>query len=170
MRPSPATTVRQNEAMTFEGRVAAIYVAPAEGKPMEERGEVQALAGVGLEGDRYALLAGKFSRPADLSKQAVTLIEREAIEAAREEYGVELDEAETRRNLVTEGVPVNHLLGKEFTVGGIRMRGDELAEPCTYLESLTRDGVRLALIHRGGLRAEILDDGPIRVGDAVLPA
>ena len=170
MRPGPATAVRDNEDVTFAGRIVAIYVASGEGTPMEERGEVQALAGTGLEGDRYALLAGKFSRQEQYRKLAVTLIEREAVEAAREEYGVALDEAETRRNLVTEGVPVNHLVGREFTVGGVRMRGDELAEPCTYLESLTRDGVRQALIHRGGLRAEILDDGPIRVGDAVLPA
>jgi len=136
---------------------------------MEERAEVQALAGHGLEGDRYAIEAGKYSGT-KVGKRAVTLIEREAIEGARNEYGIELDEAETRRNLVVEGVPVNHLVGREFTVGGVRMRGYDLAEPCTYLEGLTRAGVRKALVHRGGLRAEILDDGPIRVGDAVLPA
>jgi MOSC domain-containing protein YiiM len=152
--------------MGFEGRVVAIFTAPDEGKPMEERREVQALAGKGLEGDRYAIEAGKFSGT-KVGKRAVTLMEREAVEGARDEYGIELDEAETRRNLITEGVPVNHLVGKEFTVGGVRMRGYDLAEPCTYLESLTRVGVRKALIHRGGLRAEILDDGPIRVGDAI---
>ena len=64
-------------------------------------------------------------------------------------------------------MPVNHLVGREFSVGGVRMRGYDLAEPCTYLEELTRTGVRKALIHRGGLRAEILDDGPIAVGDTV---
>lgn len=152
----------------FTGRVVAIYVAPDEGAPMEARDEVRAIAGCGLEGDRYAIEAGKYSRT-KVGKRAVTLIEREAIEGARAEYGVELAEAETRRNLVTEGVPVNHLVGKEFRVGGVRMRGYDLAEPCTYLEGLTRSGVRTALIHRGGLRAEILDDGPIRVGDAVRP-
>src|SRR5262245_57275777 len=113
MRPSLARNVRHNEGMTFTGRIVAIYVAPEEGKPMEERGEVQALAGRGLEGDRYAQLAGKFSRQAKYRKLAVTLVEREAIAAARADYGVELDEAETRRNLVTEGVPVNHLVGRE---------------------------------------------------------
>ena len=151
-----------------QGRVVAIDTAPEEGKPMEERQEVQALAGKGLEGDRYAIEAGKFSGT-KVGKRAVTLMEREAIEGARKEYGIELDEAETRRNVITEGVPVNHLVGKEFTIGGVRMRGYDLAEPCTYLESLTRVGVRKALIHRGGLRAEILDDGPIRVGDAIKP-
>jgi MOSC domain-containing protein YiiM len=177
MRRGPATTVRQNDGMSehrqavsvgFVGEVAAIYITPEEGKPMEERGAVQALAGKGLDGDRYAIEAGKYSGT-KVGKRAVTLIEREAIEGARTEYGVELDEHETRRNIVTVGVPVNHLVGREFTVGGVRMRGYDLAEPCTYLEGLTRQGVRKALVHRGGLRAEILDDGPIRVGDAIRP-
>ncbi|MEX2256543.1 MAG: MOSC domain-containing protein [Acidimicrobiia bacterium] len=150
----------------FEGRVVAIYVAPGEGAPMEARDEVRALAGKGLEGDRYAIDAGKYSGT-KVGKRAITLIEREAVEAARTEYGVELEESETRRNLVTEGMPVNHLVGKEFTVGGVPMRGYDLAEPCTYLEGLTREGIRRSLVHRGGLRAEILDDGPIRVGDVV---
>jgi MOSC domain-containing protein YiiM len=150
----------------FFGRVVAIYVAPGEGAPMEARDAAQAIAGKGLEGDRYAIEAGKYSGT-KVGKRAVTLIEREAIDGARAEYDLELAEQETRRNLITEGVPVNHLVGKEFTVGGVRMRGYDLAEPCVYLEGLTRPGVRAALIHRGGLRAEILDDGPIRVGDSI---
>jgi MOSC domain-containing protein YiiM len=150
----------------FLGRVVAIYVAPGEGVPMEARDAAHAIAGKGLDGDRYAIEAGKYSGT-KVGKRAVTLIEREAVDGVRAEYDLELAEQETRRNLVTEGVPVNHLVGKEFTVGGVRMRGYDLAEPCAYLEGLTRPGVRAALIHRGGLRAEILDDGPIRVGDAV---
>ena len=104
---------------------------------MEPRDEVQALAGKGLDGDRYAIEAGKYSGT-KVGKRAVTLIEREAIAGARDEYELELAEQETRRNLVTEGVPVNHLVGREFTVGGVRMRGYDLAEPCVYLEGLTR--------------------------------
>jgi MOSC domain-containing protein YiiM len=151
----------------FEGTIVAIFVTAEEGKPMEARDEVRALAGAGIDGDRYAIEAGKYSGT-KIGKRQVTLIEREAIEGARAEYGVALDESETRRNLVTVGVPVNHLVGKEFTVGGVRMRGYDLAEPCTYLEGLLgREGVRKALIHRGGLRAEVLDDGPITVGDTV---
>jgi MOSC domain-containing protein YiiM len=154
----------------FEGWVVAIFVAPAEGAPMEPRNEVRALAGRGLDGDRYALEAGKYSgRRLEDAQRAVSLIEREAIEGAGTEYGIELDESETRRNLVVEGVPLNHLVGREFRVGGVRLRGVDLAEPCTYLEGLTRKGVRKSLVHRGGLRAEILDDGVIRVGDCVSP-
>jgi MOSC domain-containing protein YiiM len=152
-----------------EARVVAIYTAPAEGKPMELRDEVHALAGKGLEGDRYATAAGTYSgvRRSD-AERAVTLIEREAIQDAA--TGVELDESETRRNIVTEGIRLNPLVGKEFTVGGVRMRGVDLAHPCTYLEGLTRPGVRTALTDRGGLRAEILEDGDIHVGDPVTPA
>ena len=82
--------------------------------------------------------------------------------------GVDVREDETRRNLVTEGVALNHLIGRTFRVGAVRMRGVRLAEPCVYLEQLTgHAGVRAALVHRGGLRAEVLDDGELRVGDAI---
>lgn len=162
--------MRQTRDM-FEGTVVAIFTAPAEGAPMEARDRVEAIEGQGLEGDRYAIEAGKFSgRKTTDGQRAITLIEREAIEGARREHGIELAESETRRNVVVEGVPLNHLVGREFTVGGVRLRGYKLSEPCTYLEGLTRDGVRAALVHRGGLRAEILAGGPIAVGDAVAPA
>jgi MOSC domain-containing protein YiiM len=155
----------------FEGRIVAIYLAHAGGAPMESRDHVRAFAGEGLEGDRYAARVGTYSgtRYGD-SKRAVTLIEREAVRGAALEHAIELSEGETRRNLVTEGVPLNHLVDREFLVGTVRMRGVNLSEPCVYLEESTRPGVRRALIHRGGLRAEILDDGVIRVGDAVTPA
>ena len=85
-----------------------------------------------------------------------------------EDGGVPVTEAETRRNLVTEGVALNHLVGREFRVGAVRLRGVKLAEPCVYLEQLTgHEGVRAAFVHRGGLRAEILDGGDLRVGDTV---
>jgi MOSC domain-containing protein YiiM len=154
----------------FEGAVAGIWVAPAEGAPMEAREQVCAIAGTGIDGDRYAIEAGKYSGTRlDDAQRAVTLIEREAIEGARAEYGVELGEHETRRNLVTTGVALNHLVGREFMVGAVRLKGVDLSEPCTYLEGLTRDGVRRSLVHRGGLRAEILTDGDIRVGDRIVP-
>src|SRR4029077_11028520 len=101
----------------------------------------------------------------------VTLIEREAVDAVRTEDGtIDVREDQTRRNLVTGDVALNHLVGREFRVGTVRMRGVRLAEPCVYLEQLTGlNGVRAAFVHRGGLRAEILDDGELRVGDAIEP-
>jgi MOSC domain-containing protein YiiM len=154
----------------FEGSVVGIYTAASAGAPMQAQDEVEAVAGVGLAGDRYADAAGTYSgRHHDDAHRAVTLIEEEAIRAARAEGGVELDAAETRRNLVTSGVPLNHLVDREFEVGSVWMRGVDLSEPCVYLERGTRPGVRAALVHRGGLRAEILTGGRIRVGDRVRP-
>lgn len=157
-------------AEALEGRIVGIYVAPGEGAPMEARDVVRAIAGKGLEGDRYAVEAGKFSgtRVED-AQRAVTLIEREAVLGAVEEHGIELSEQETRRNLVTEGVRLNGLVGQEFVVGDVRFRGFDLSHPCAYLEEHTRPGVRKALIDRGGLRAEILADGEIQIGDRITP-
>jgi MOSC domain-containing protein YiiM len=152
----------------FEGRVVAIYVAPGEGAPMEARAEAEALAGKGLDGDRYAIEAGKFSGT-KIGKRAITLIEREAIAAANGAYDLGMTEQESRRNVVVEGVPLNHLVGREFLVGAVRLRGYDLSEPCSYLEELTGKPARKALLHRGGLRAEIVEGGQIRVGDTVRP-
>jgi len=132
---------------------------------------VHARPGKGLEGDRYFKEVGTYSgkpgpRGAPPARE-VTLIELEAIEALKRDYGIELDPGDIRRNIVTHGVPLNHLVGREFRVGDVAMRGIRLCEPCAHLEELTRRGVLRALVHRGGLRAQILTDGVIRVGDAV---
>ena len=97
----------------------------------------------------------------------MTLIESEAIVAAASEYDFELTAEETRRNLVTEGVPLNHLVGKEFLVGDVRLRGIRLCEPCRHLEKHLGKPVEKALRHRGGLRAQILTSGAVREGDEV---
>jgi MOSC domain-containing protein YiiM len=78
-----------------------------------------------------------------------------------------LDPGATRRNIVTRGVPLKHLVGQQFRVGDVTLRGLRLCEPCAHLERLSHPGVREALIHRGGLRAQILTDGTIRVGDSI---
>lgn len=154
--------------MTGDGKLVGIYVAPVGGAPMEARDRVDAIAGVGLRGDRYATKTGTYSGNGPGARD-VTLIEREAVDAVRAEGGrIAVTEEQTRRNLVTEGVALNHLVGRTFRVGAVRMRGLRLAEPCAYLEQLTRlPGVREALVHRGGLRAEILDDGELHVGASI---
>ena len=125
----------------------------------------QAMPGVGLEGDRYALKLGTFFKPEPDFE--LTLIEAEALEGLKRDYEVELAPGEARRNLVTRGVPLNHLVGKEFRIGEVRIRGIRLCEPCSHLESLVGRSVIKGLRHRGGLRAQILSEGVIRVGDAV---
>lgn len=148
------------------GHIEAIFVAPAAGGAMVEVGEVRALPGRGLDGDRYAAGTGEYSDKGGFRE--ATLIEAEAVEGAAGEYSIDLTPDLTRRNIVTRGVALNHLVGVEFTVGEVRMIGRKLCEPCNHMEELSaRPGARRALIHRGGLRAEILTEGVIRKGDAV---
>ncbi len=148
-----------------QGRVESIHIAPAATSPMREVREILAVPGVGLEGDRYALRQGTFFKPEPDFE--LTLIEAEAMEAARQEHGLDLAPGESRRNLVTRGVSLNSLVGQEFQIGGVRIRGIRLCEPCRHLQAITGQAVIKALRHRGGLRAQILTEGPIRTGDAV---
>jgi MOSC domain-containing protein YiiM len=150
----------------FTGKLVGIYTTPGPGKPLEANAELQAIEGVGLEGDRYAVETGTYSnRPG--SHRQVTLVEREVIAAVNGESGVELGEHETRRNLVTEGVPLHHLIGRTFRVGDVLLRGIKSCPPCAYLEKVTRPGVRAALANRGGIRAEIVHGGTLRIGDEI---
>ena len=149
----------------WDGTVESIYVASAAQGPMQAVGQVVAIPGAGLEGDRYALKLGTFYKPEP--DYELTLIEAEAIEALRRDYQVELAAGETRRNIVTRNVPLNHLVGKEFAIGDVRIRGIRLCEPCDHLQNVTGKPVLKGLLHRGGLRAQILTPGTIRVGDVV---
>lgn len=150
----------------FEGKVDSIFIATAAAVPMTPLDEVTAVAGRGLEGDRYFNKEGTWSKN-DGPKRQVTLIELEAIEGAARDHEVELDKTETRRNIVTVGVPLNHLVGERFTVGDVELRGVSLCEPCKHIEKLSAKGIRKPLVHRGGLNAEVLRDGVIRAGDRV---
>lgn len=148
------------------GRLVAIYTTTVGGAPMDAHEEMRAIAGVGLEGDRYATNAGQFSDQEGRGRE-VTLIAREAI-AAASAGSVSIGEDETRRNLVTEGVDLDALIGKTFTVGEVLLVGVRDCPPCAYLEKITRPGVRAALAGRGGLRADIVRDGTVRVGDKIV--
>jgi MOSC domain-containing protein YiiM len=148
----------------WNGKVESIYIAAAAQGPMAVA-EAVAIPGEGLAGDRYALKLGTFYKPEP--DYELTLIEVEAIEAIQREYGVELDAGDARRNLVTRGVALNHLVDKEFTIGDVRIRGIRLCEPCDHLERLTGKSLIKALHHRGGLRAQILTPGTIHAGDEV---
>jgi len=149
----------------WTGIVESIYIASAAQAPTQVVEQVQAIPGVGLEGDRYALKQGTFFKPEPDFE--LTLIEAEAIEAAKREYRVELSTGQARRNIVTRDVPLNHLVGKEFQIGDVRVRGIRLCEPCDHLQRLTGIPVIKSLRHRGGLRAQIVTAGLIRVGDRV---
>ncbi|MEX2457558.1 MAG: MOSC domain-containing protein [Actinomycetota bacterium] len=116
---------------------------------------------------------GTFAKAGTYSKtegphREVTFIEREAVEAAERDEGVAIPPERTRRNVLTEGVALNHLVGREFSVGEVRFLGIKLSEPCGHMEKLSGvAGARKALIHRGGLRARVLNEGILRVGDPI---
>jgi MOSC domain-containing protein YiiM len=161
----------------WRGSVVSIHLAPKAAAPMGSVAAARAVPGRGLEGDRYFLGTGVYSGKASHGGREVTLIEVEAVRALFDgvqnaeghRLGIELSPAGTRRNIATSGVPLNHLVDREFLVGAVLMVGTRLCEPCRYLEGLTQQGVMSGLLHRGGLRARILTEGVIRVGDAVRP-
>ena len=150
----------------FEGKVVSINITPMAEAPMQSVDEVRAIPGRGLEGDRYFDNKGR----APEVKRELTLIEAEAIEALKNEMNVDYGLGDSRRNVVTRGVPLNHLVGKEFWVGEVKARGIMLCEPCAHLQKLTVKQVLPGLVHRGGLRAQILTEGTIRVGETIRAA
>lgn len=143
------------------GTVETIAVAPSAGEPARLVQSARALAGQGLEGDRHVSGTGTF--PSGLPGSALTLIEAEVCES----FDPPLEPSQHRRNVVTRGIDLNGLVGSEFMVGEVRCRGMRLCEPCTVVQRHAGRPVLRPLVHRGGLRADILADGEIRVGDPV---
>jgi hypothetical protein len=152
-RPPPPATA---------GTVEAICIAAAAGEPAQVLESVRALAGRGLDGDRYVIAAGTF--PSGPPGSALTMIEAEVCES----FDPPLRPDDHRRNLVTRGIDLNRLVGREFSVGEVRCRGMRLCEPCTVAQRYASRPVLRALVHRGGVRADILGDGEIKLGDPVL--
>jgi MOSC domain-containing protein YiiM len=148
------------------GVVEAIFTAPEGEARMSSRERVELHAGKGIPGDRYFAGTGTFWKPGK-DGQDLTLIEAEALDALRE-AGIELDPSETRRNVLTRGIDLNALVGREFWIGTARAIGQRLCEPCTHLERMTGRPVMRPLVHRGGLRADLLTSGEVAVGDPVV--
>jgi MOSC domain-containing protein YiiM len=138
------------------GSVEKIHIAAVESELPTPVDSVEVTEG-GVVGDRY-------DKARDL-----TLIEAEALEGLLDDTGVELSPAEVRRQVLTRGIRLNDLVGERFTVGEVECVGQELCEPCNHLEGLTYPGVLRGLVHRGGLRADIVSGGRIAVGDSVAP-
>jgi MOSC domain-containing protein len=161
----------------WEGTVISIHIASEASAPMQSIAEVRAFPGRGLEGDRYFTGTGFYSKKPSYGGREVTLIEVEAVEALfggvinaeGERLKIKFAASDARRNVVTSGVPLNHLVDREFWIGTVRLRGTRFCEPCKHLEELTQPGVLSGLIHRGGLRALILNEGVLHVGDLIRP-
>jgi MOSC domain-containing protein YiiM len=151
----------------WQGWLRHIHIA-AEGRaPMQRQDSAVLIAGEGIAGDRYATGRGHYSEFPDVRE--VTLIEAETLDALARDHGLDLSPEEHRRNLTTEGVPLNHLVGRRFRVGETLLEGGRLNTPCRYLDLVTGKAACDLMIHRSGLNARIIEGGTIRSGDRILP-
>ncbi len=141
------------------GSVAGLLISPKAEAPLVHVSRAVAVAGRGLDGDRYFTGEGTFSGPG--RGYQLTLVQAEALDE------VDLSWEDARRNVVTRGVTLNALVGRRFHIGSVECVGRRLAEPCAHLERLTRPGLLRPLVHRAGLRADILVSGMIELGDPV---
>lgn len=148
----------------MDGTVVAIFIAPAKGEPMQEVQEVEAIAGVGLKGDRYAAGEGSYNRGSPGRRQ-VTLISGIFFEGSGFEY------ADSRRNIVTMGIELMWLIGREFQIGTARFRGVKYCDPCGRPSTLSgkERSFKEAFFDRGGLIAEVIGGSVIRKGDRIIP-
>ena len=173
-KQAPKPTVAQGNNAEHEagprswvGTVVSVHVAADGGGPMSAAGEVRAVRGRGLKGDRYHDGKGFYSYHEGPIRE-VSLIEEETLEALERDHGMRVAPGETRRNVTTRGVPLNHLVGRRFRVGGAVLEGVELCEPCEHLVAVTGKRSLLPnLIHRGGLHACVVESGTIRTGDSI---
>jgi MOSC domain-containing protein YiiM len=149
----------------MSGAVVKIFVAPSGGVAMQAVEEIEAVAGRGLRGDRYSDRNGYWT---GVDECEVTLIESECIEEIRAKTGVSVTEGEHRRNLITQGIRLDSLLGKRFQVGTAILEYDRPRPPCGYIESLTEPGMTRALVGRGGICARIVTSGTIRPNDSIV--
>jgi hypothetical protein len=153
-------------------RGLGLFISSAIGQPMEERASVRALAGRGLEGDRYERGQGSYSNLARQAARHVSLIALEAIEDSNKELVrrglLPFKPSETRRNIVVERVDLYALIGREFRVGAVTLRGTEPTLPCAVPSAVAgKIGFAEAYRDRGGVRAEVLSDGILSIGDFV---
>ena len=154
--------------MAWEGQVCSVHLAEDGGAAMTSPARIEAIAGQGVRGDRYCLgkELGHFSDHKGARRQ-ITLFETEVLETVLRDHNLVLAPHECRMNVITRGVPLTHLVGRRFRVGGATLRGLKLNEPCARLEAIVRKRVAKALVHRSGLFAEIVASGEIGPGDRV---
>ena len=152
------------------GTIDHLFLTDAMSQPMRAQSELIAVAGEGIEGDRYMLATGTYSKKPEPGRQ-ITLVEGEVLDWLKSEHGLTVRPEDCRRNVVTRGIELNPLVGKELTVGPARVLVHRLCQPCRYIEKLLdQPDLYERWWDKGGLRCEILDGGTIRVGDRVAVA
>ena len=149
------------------GSVVALFIVDKKAAPMNKVEQMNALAGQGIEGDRYFLGTGTYSKKPEPGRQ-VTLIKSEVLESLRDEFDITVNPGESRRNVLTLDVEINELIGAEFFLGPVRLRAHRITQPCLYLEKLLdQPGLYKELWDNGGISCEILSEGIIREGDII---
>jgi len=147
--------------------VVGIYTASISGARARSVPRATLEAGKGLVGDRYFLGVGTFSKKITPPDAEVTLIESEEIERFNSHEQTAHSQGEFRRNIVTRGIKLNDLVGKRFLVGAALLEGKRLCEPCAHLAKLIRAPVVAGMVHRAGVRAQILTGASVQVGDEI---
>ena len=153
--------------MNGTGTVVALFMVDRMSAPMKKMRHLNALAGRGIEGDRYLLGTGTYSKKPEPGRQ-VTLIKSEILDWLKKEFDITVKPEECRRNVVTRDVEINELIGTEFFVGEVRLRAHRITQPCIYLENLlSQPGLYQALWDNGGISCAIMTDGIIKEGDII---
>ena len=153
--------------MIETGKVVGLFTVGRRAEPMKKTEQFSALAGRGIEGDRYFLGTGTYSKKPEPGRQ-VTLIQTEVLESLKDKFNITVKPEECRRNVITMGIEINNLVGTEFFVGTVRLRAHRITQPCLYLEKfLGQPGLYKELWDNGGISCEILTDGVIKEGDII---
>lgn len=151
---------------TTGGRVEAIHIAAVHSGPLQALSSARLVPGIGIEGDRHATENAKLRRHGG---RELTLVEAESLDYLADEHDIRIAPGSTRRNVTTRGVRLTGLIGREFRIGDVRVRGLEQCEPCAHMQELVGQPVLRPLVHRAGIVAEILSEGQIEIGDAITP-
>ncbi len=150
----------------MQGRIHSIFIAESANTPTVQLETARLEAGKGIIGDRYHTGTGTFSEMlADRPLKQITLIEKEAVDRFNRKHNTRLDYPELRRNIITEGIRLNPLVGKTFQLGEVTLKGIKLCEPCPHLAEVLLPEVLPGLLGSGGLRCEIITDGALYTGD-----
>ena len=147
------------------GTVEHIHIARVHGGPVESVPFIDLVKGIGILGDRNELKAGEWDD--SHVGEELTLVEAESLERLAREHDIHLRPGDTRRNVTTRGISLNDLVGKRFRVGEVEAEGVELCEPCSDLQTMVGKPILRPLVHRAGIRAQLVNGGTIRVGDTV---
>jgi len=153
--------------VAVKATVVGIYTASISGTQLRSVPQATLEAGKGLVGDRYFLGVGTFSKKIIASEAEITLIESEEIERFNSTEQAAHSPGEFRRNIVTRGIKLNDLVGKRFLLGAALLEGKRLCEPCAHLAKLVNAPVVKGMVHRAGLRAQILSGATVQVGDEI---